>query len=369
MLTDLPELCLRSVAKYVATIDSNTELPALSTGFSFRDNSDVVRDVILLAASNKELGRALAPMIAAECDPPSLSELACDSVLESDDDPSVVRTKPGTSAQRLKEACKTAGLKVSGNKTALAARLHEEVRKKAGRDPVTRLTKRRVASSKSIHERFSRLAVDHVEFAYALDRGALTKERGRGDKNGGVSKRQAYSAAIAKHYDAESLRRVLRRRDDLRKESRESRRKELEEALRSRKPWLVIRKDSAICGQYIEGHFKAPPLKHVVDVTEEMHFLYQRTQYPSILRSMRSASRDMDRDFGGCTYWRKRDMVKDGLIESMDDDTPSDCSDDDDYHEREEEQRRESAKRQAVKAWLRNPTSDKSLLPRSLLHF
>jgi len=358
MLADLPELCIQNVANYLAAIDVNTESPVLShiVCFPFRNENDVIRDVIALAASNKSVGRAFAPWISAKCDPPSPSETVCDEVL--DDTTTHVRAKPGVTIARLKEACKTAGLKVSGNKEQLVTRLHEEVRKKICRDPYTHLSKDRVRASRSMYTRFSRIFVRDVEFAYALDEGTL---------RGSVSRTKAYSAAIAKYRDAYTLRRELRRREDLRKETRETRRKELADALRFRRSWLVIRNDSAICTQYIEGNADALPLERVVDVVEEMHFLYQRTQYPSILRSLRAASREMDRDFGDGNYWRKRDMVKDGLIESIDEDTPSDCSDEyDDYNEREEEQRRNTAKRRAVNAWLKNPTSDRSLLPRTL---
>lgn len=357
MLDCLPELCIQNIANHLSTIDAHTESPTMSrvVHFSFRNENDVVRDVLALATTSKSVRRAYVPLIVAEIDPLSASEIECDAVLDDADTP--VRAKPGTTIRRLKEVCKTAGLKVSGNKEQLVLRLHEGVRKEIGRDPYTRLSKSRVHAARLIYHRFSsKLSVRDVEVSYGLDVGTL---------RGSVSRRKAYSAAIAKYHDAGALRRELQKRENHRIATRELRRGELANALRSRRPWLVIRNDSAICQQYIEGNADAPSLERAVDSAEEMHFLYQHTQYPSILRSLRSESRCMDREFGDNDYWRKRDMVKDGVIESIDEDTPSDYSDEyDDYDQRDEEQRRNTAKRRALNAWLKNPLSDKSLLPR-----
>lgn len=108
-------------------------------------------------------------------------------------------------------------------------------------------------------------------------------------------------------------------------------------------------------------------MERTVDVAEEMDFLYGRTGYASILRAQRAADRAMDREFGDRAYWRKREMVKDGLIDSEDDTTPECSDDEEDEEEAEEEDRRDRAKRKALADWKKkNPTHSPEDLPRTM---
>ena len=168
---------------------------------------------------------------------------------------------------------------------------------------------------------------------------------------------------MTKHGSMLELCRALARKEETRMRGREDRARILSEALHARRPWLVLRKDSTLCARFIEGEWDAPSIKHVVDVAEEMHFLYERTEYPSILRDLRRSDRGMDRDFGNSRYWRKREMYRDGLIEYMDDCTPdcSDIEDEDEYEEREEENRRQIAKKNALKRWLRSHSNSSDI--------
>lgn len=368
-LVDLPDLCLHVIARNLATLDEQTERPHLSQRFPYplRDVNDIARDVVVLAATDRTIGINLARTIAYELDPPGVSsEDLIDSVLVGEDEScaATASARPGTSVARLKEVCKTLGLKVSGNKKELVSRV-DVVRKRVSRDRRTHLCRHRLRASKAAYSAFTRLPVRDVKFAYALE--------GEDDPSIGigagreVSRATVYAAAVKKYTDAPTLRDTLRVRDNVRLATRDARRDELRRALHSRKPWLTVRNDSAMCAQYIEGHFDSPSLEHVVDVTEEMHFLYERTNYPTILRTLRSMDREGDRDFGDRSYWRKRDMVRDGLIEYMDEDTPECSDDDDDEEEYTEAQRREIAKQRAVNEWLKKRNVDRSLLPRRLM--
>ena len=301
-------------------------------------------------------------------------------VLTSDDEP---KPKPDVTLAALKNACKTLGQPISGTKNKLAMRI-DTMGKKKSRDNVTRLPLTRRLQAAKLYARFSRFPARDVKTAYALNASytlhALDVTEAnipdnpnipdipdiRGNRPGTVSRRKVYREAMKMYGDARSLRREIRTRDYVRRVTQARRREELAEALTKRRPWLRARQHSAICAKYVAGEPGAPSLERAVDVAEEIHFLYQHTQYPTILRELRAASRDMDREFGDPGYWRKRDMVKDGLIKHMDDDTPDGSEDDYDYDKREEEARHEKAKRQAVQAWLKRNESDTSSLPRSL---
>ena len=273
----------------------------------------------------------------------------------------------------LKEMCRTLQVPVSGKKSELVERVRKSYsdwmrRTSGGRDATTGLLFCTIEECKIRAQRSLKRTRSEVERSYALSSSDYDAESTRPP-----TRRRASALAVAKYGSLQGLEKEIDRREQLRLETRQERRAQLSSALTARRPWLTLRSDSALCSAYIEGTSELS-LERVVDATEEIQFLYRHTNYSSILRGMRYESRYMDREFGSISYWRKREMVREGLIEYIDDDTP-DCSDieeEKEQEEREEEERRRDAKKKAIRLWISgqkaNAVDDqwKETLPRSL---
>jgi len=322
--------------------------------------ADHIRDVFVLALSSKT-ARPFVEMITERLDPPCEVESMCRNLIEAPDEAFRTQWCEKNSAKHaaLKEACKRASVPVSGNKHALVKRLRVVwlqrgmTRGNGPRTLVPGLSLNCVDQAKDEYRRFALRPVRQVEQAFGLDPGTL-----RGDRP--PSRSEARTKSLAKYGSVRGLRDHLIRAEDDRMRGIRTRRRELQEALSARRPGLVVRPDSEICRKYIEGDPSSYSLPRVVDVVEEMDFLYKMTLYPTLLRSARAYDRSTDREFGSDAYWRKRDMVKDGLIETMDDDTPdaSDVEGEENgggsslTEEEREEVRRRVAKEKALRLWL-----------------
>jgi len=329
----------------------------------------------LAVALSAKTAHPLVEMMTALLDPPGEIESKCRELIESPDENEGTQWRPkkGAKLAALKETCRKAGVPVSGNKDALVERLRGVWRQLGltRRGGVPGMSRRCLREAKDDYRRFACRHVRLVEQAFGLDPGTL-----RGDRP--PSRSEARAKSMAKYGSVNALRDHLIRTEYERVRGIQIRRRELQDALSVRRPQLVVRHDSELCRRFIEGDPSSLSLGRVVDVVEEMDFLYKKTQYSSFLRHARRDDRSRDRDFGSDAYWRKRDMVKDGLIETMDDDTPEGIDAEEGgacshvTEEDREEVRRQFAKEKATRLWLRaNPCAEKREreLPRTLLRF
>lgn len=394
----LSDVCLARIAAALVETGATEDLMAATlcprdSSYLLRTKEDAVRDVFALSVSGRE-ALPLACMATERLDPKGESESACRAVCDGidEDDARGIhedaglgswRPKRGATIPALKAACRTAGTQVSGNKDRLIAHLRRAWKTQGlGRISVSGLPllrKRSVEEAKVAHMRFARrmgFSARNAERAYALDPGAL-RDYDASVASSSSLRRRAYAAAMEKHGSMRALCAALAERERERLQARSERRTVLADALRARRPWLVARPDSALCQGFVERG-EPPALEHVVDVAEEMDFLYRRTSYPYILRSMRRAARDMDREFGDTSYWSKREMCRDGLIEDMDAPTPDSSEAEEagietakDMEEREEAERRSRAKERALQEWLKANHDDeekrRAELPRTFL--
>lgn len=382
----LPDEVLDRVAARLAdtrdggcdTVPANERPLSYRHLFILRDKDDVLRDIIYVSACSTALRLNIGLRIAAKAFPLTPSEKIFVEVFgddhasdETGSDPMATVQQPGHQVKPsvkpyvqpsvtvpiLKAACKALGVPVSGKKADLVDRIARQrtawlKRSHGGRNKSTGLLKCDIQDCKRRAQRFAMRPRHELEDAYALSPSLCRSPSD--DQSSHLSRRRAFALAMAKYGSMLGLVRELNRRERLRLDTCHERRDQLTRALLARRPWLTLRQDSAICAEYIQG-LSPLSLEQVVDATEEIQFLYQHTDYPSILRNMRASSRYMDREFGDCAYWRKREMVKDGLIEYIDDDTP-DCSDIEDeaeYEQREEEDRRDKAKKTAIQQWIK----------------
>jgi len=341
----------------------------------FSQKSDVVRDIISISFTSKEMMSSLGISMAEKYFPLDDIETVYvelfgkNALYDKKCTNDSINVNPKLKVCDLKMICRRLKIKVSGNKQELINRIKESHsdwlnKTKGGRDCFSHIPMKSKEQSKKEYDAFIKNSIADIQNKYALDDSDIESS-----KNTRISRRKAIQLFLSKYGTFQAFINEKKKREKQRLEQRKTRRNELSNALSARRWNLYIRSDSYLCSEYIEGRSKLT-LEQVVDATEEIHFFYQYTNYPFILSNLRYQDRKYDYEFGDSHYWRKRDMVKDGIIEDIDDDTP-DCSDDE--SENEEEQRRKIAKDKALKNWIhekqKNCSDDtwKELLPRTFL--
>ena len=294
----------------------------------------VARRVAALACTSRAVQTSIALKVAERIDP------------INDYDRLVVQWKhnrPATGVM-LKKACRDNRLPVGGR----VGELRERLREKLGRLASNGLSRAFVAE------------VEKQDTLTSLNSPSIILEQ-VGLVSAGIpgitqlKKRTSVLLMIARERgDPMALRARMLKANDEKRAIIRSRREILEAALAARN--CPLRSDSKLCSDFVQG-VGGMSLERVVDETEAIKFFYDRTNYSSILRGLRSQQRNrgFDRDFGSRSYWGRREMYKMGILDS-----------DEEEDEDDEEARRREAKAEALKRWLGNAWNKAEDLPRLL---
>lgn len=306
LLSSLPALCLDKVTEMLL-------VPGL-----LRRQCDIVRDCIVLAATDKETRKLMSVPMATTLNPANSLEILEASLLPA-------------LASQLRAACRANHLSVCGNKTTLRTRLQVSLQ-----DPRFEVC--------GMGRHFCELRrLEYVDFSN-IDASNLVEELGVGhDLLDRPYTFRDFVRAILAPYDGNSER-LFAARDRLKAE-REARTHCLIDALRAR--GCLLRGDSEVSFAYINGTQSRRTLQATVDCAEGMQFFYRETDYKKILMSARYFDRD------------EREQGHD-----------SNSSTSSSSHQEDEERRRRRSKTEAIRRWLAlNARPDMShirLMPRSL---
>ena len=358
MLNRLPELCLDRIATYLAntalsneTDDPSNQLPSRFR-FILRNDDDVTKDVLALCLVSLDVRGQLAERVAEKTDPLTREEMAFRMVSRDTDMQSAHSHHHVHSMHLLREACRFLNEPVSNSKSELM-RVIERRRLKwiaidgNRRDTMSGLRHKRIKRARCFFEHWKTLPHGLILDAYALHPEDLRTLPSP------ISRHRALHLALARHGDMTNIVYVVRDREQSRIATKKDRRKLLADSLRKRHNDLRPRSDSSLCTQFIEGRAGGPSLEEVVDVMEEMHFLYNCTDYWSILRALRCE--DTMAKYRK-SYWSREDMIRAGynpVAFLSGEDSDDDIHDEDILHESEMEEadRRERAKLAALLKW------------------